>query len=220
MFKSSRYFLRVTMCQLLTLFVFATAIPAFAQSCPGENDEPAITVKTAAGPTLIVCGFEDREVKAAKGKRAFTDFDVYAVIGEGGPKKIFSGEAADTYWVQTLPKKGIQLEELWFFSDEPKPAIKSEITCVADDCKRGEEKCVFKMKKNPFPKALAEFKKKSESKILGEDGEELMDQIFAQAVTGDKAAKEFYAGEHKELDPALSEIFKSNQEKLRLDCKP
>lgn len=216
MTKGSRYFLRVTLCQIIAL----TACPVFAQSCPGENDEPAISVKTEAGPTLLVCGFEDREVKSPKGKRAFTDFDVYAVVANKGPEKIFSGEAADTYWVTALPKKGLQLEELWFFSDEPKPAIKSEITCVERECKRGEEKCVFKMKKNPFPKALAEFKKKSESKILGEDGEELMDQIFAQAVTGDKAAKEFYAADHKELDPALSDIFKSNQAKLKLDCKP
>jgi len=135
-------------------------------------------------------------------------------------KKIFSGEASDTYWIQTLPKKGLQLEELWFFAEEPKAAISSEITCVADDCKRGEEKCVFKMKKNPFPKALAAFKKKSSSGIIGEDGEELLDQIFAQAITGDKAAKEFYSGDGAGLDPALTEIFKSNKEKLKLSCKP
>jgi hypothetical protein len=203
------------------LFALAfTALPASAQSCPGENDEPAISVKTEAGPTLIVCGFEDHEVKAAKDKRAFTDFGVYAAVGEKTPQKIFSAESSETYWIQSLTKKGLQLEELWFFSDDPKPAIQKQITCTAETCAVGEAKCIFKMKKNPFPKALAAFKKKAAAGKLGEDGEELLDQIFAQAITGDKAAKEFYSKDPGQLDPAMAEVFKGNQEKLKLDCKP
>jgi hypothetical protein len=204
---------------LLFAFVF-TALPASAQSCPGENDEPAISVKTEAGPTLIVCGFEDHEVKTAKDKRAFSDFNIYAVVGEKAPQKVFSGESSETYWIQALTKKGLQLEELWFFSDDPKPAIRREITCTAETCTLGEQTCIFKMKKNPFPKALAEFKKKSAAGKLGEDGEELLDQIFAQAVTGNKAAKEFYSHDPGQLDPAMAEVFKGNQEKLKLSCKP
>jgi hypothetical protein len=212
--------LRVNLNLALLLALLFTATPALAQSCPGENDEPAISVKTEAGPTLIVCGFEDHEVKAGKDKRAFTDFSIYSAVGEKTPQKVFSGESSETYWIQSLTKKGLQLEELWFFSDDPKPAIQRQITCTAEACAVGEPKCIFKMKRNPFPKALAEFKKKASAGKLGEDGEELLDQIFAQAITGDKAAKEFYSKDPGQLDSAMTEVFKGNQEKLKLSCKP
>ncbi len=197
------------------------AVPAMAQSCPGEDDDPAFLVKTTAGPSLFLCGFEDREVKAAKGKRSYTDFDIYFVTeASKEPHKVFSGESSETYWAKAIPGKGIELEELWFFSEEPRAALQSMVSCTAEACKVSEEKCIFKMKRNPFPKALAEFKKKSAAGKITDEGEELIDQIFAQALTGDKAAKEFYSSEPKGLDPALKEVFTTNQSKLKLGCKP
>ena len=47
-----------------------------------------------------------------------------------------------------------------------------------------------------------------------EDSEELLDQIFGQAVTGDKKAIEFYAKAPAGLDVAMSEAFATNKKKL------
>jgi hypothetical protein len=240
-----------------TIIFLSLIFPALAWAqCPGEDAEPAMTVKVKDGTTLFVCGFEDRDVPGAKGKRAFSDFAVYYELGakeeseakvsppppvagtsvpagasKGAPPnsaangtsfdapKAFASDANETYWVKAIPGKGLEVEELWFFTDRPTPALKQEITCTADACAPGPAKCILKMKPNPFPKALAQFKKRSAAGTLKDDGEELLDQIFAQAFLGDKAAKEFYASTPAKLDPALNEAFTTNQKKLAAGCK-
>jgi hypothetical protein len=191
-----------------------------AQNCPSDDSEAAVTVKTKAGPTVFVCGFEDREVPRQKGKRAFSDFDVY-FKSEKNPTatKIFTAEEDETYWVSAQAEKGVQLEELWFFNDKPQSALHREITCTAETCTLSAEKCVFKMKSNPFPKALAQFQSKAKEGKLQDNGEELLDQIFAQAIKGDKAAKDFYASKPSGLDKALTEVFETNHKKLKQGCK-
>lgn len=203
----------------LLWLVLLFAVPLWAQ-CPGEDAEPAISVKTGTGPTIFLCGFEDREV-SRKGKRAFADFTVYySTPKQTTPQKVFSSEPSETYWVKAIPNKAMQFEELWFFSEKPQPAIRREVTCNAGSCQVSDPKCVLKMKSKPFPKALAEFQKRSAEGSLKDDGEDLIDQIFAEAFTGDKAAKEFYAKEPAGLDPALLEAFSTNRKKLEQGCKP
>lgn len=184
--------------------------------CPGQDDEPAMAVPTEAGPTLVVCGFEDHEVVSPTGKRAFSDFVVYYVTATNKePQKLFNSEIAETFWLRGNTGKGVEMEEVWFFSEQPKPALWREITCEAESCKVSDAKCVFQMKSNPFPKALADFEKKRKNpKKLEEDGEELLDQIWAQALLGDKGAQTFYQGEATGFDENLTEVFASNKKKL------
>ncbi len=232
-------------------------LPVFAQ-CPGEDPEPAMTVKTSNGTTLFVCGFEDRDVAGSKGKRAFSDFAVYYELSakeEAGEKiappppippagapakpakgappnsaaavpatvfdslKAFASTPNETYWIKQIPGKGLELEELWFFSEKPTPALRQEITCTADTCSASPQKCILKMKANSFPKALPEFRKRSAAGSLKDDGEELIDQIFAQAFLGDAAAIEFYKAQPANLDPALIEAFTTNKKKLETGCQ-
>ncbi len=174
-----------------------------------------MSVKTEAGPTLALCGFEDHEVVSPTGKRAFSEFVIYYTTASNKePQKLFSSEIAETFWAKATEGKGLELEEVWFFSEQPKPAIWREITCDAEKCTLSDAKCVFSMKSNPFPKALAEFEKKKKAKKLEEDGEELLDQIWAQALLGDKAAQTFYTADAKGLDENLTEVFDSNKKKL------
>jgi hypothetical protein len=184
---------------------------AWAQSCPGADDEPAMKIKTTAGPTLVVCGFEDHDSPAPKGSLAFSDFTVYA--SGGGIKqdtKIFASEPSETYWVKS-DSKGLQLEQLWFFSDKPQPALRRRVDCTAESCALSSATCILKLKRNPYPKALARFKKGA----LGDDGEDILDQIWAQALAGDAAAVKFYASKPADLEPGLSEVFDTNQKKLQ-----
>lgn len=210
---------------LLSLILFAFTSPAWAEKCPGADDEPSLSITTTAGPTLILCGFEDHEVTSPQGKRAFSEFAVYYTTATNKqPQKVFSSQAAETFWAKPAEGKGLELEEVWFFADQPKPAIWHEITCQAESCAISPAKCVFQMKANPFPKALGEFEQKKKKKDLAEDGEELLDQIWAQALLGDKGAQTFYAGTLEGLDENLSEVFDSNKKKLAdlktVNCKP
>lgn len=196
------------------------SLPAMAQNCPGDDNEPAVSVKTQAGPTLILCGFEDREVKSPKGKRAFSAFTVYAFIAEGkAPEKVFTGDDTETYWARANPMKGIDLEELWFFSeDKPTAGFGRTITCTTELCTLSEPKCLFK-KPNPFPKALVQFRKQAEAHKLDDDGEELVDQIFAHALSGNKEAKEFYATAPTNFPKDVAEAWAANKKKLETGCK-
>lgn len=173
-------------------------------------------MKTEAGPTLVLCGYEDHEVVSPTGKRAFSEFTVYySTEAKPEPQKLFSSEVAETFWARADGGKLLELEEVWFFSEQPKPAIRREITCTAEECKVSDAKCVFSMKANPFPKALADFEKKRKTKEIEDEGEELLDQIWAQALLGDKAAQTFYETEQAGLDENLTEVFQSNKKKLR-----
>ena len=197
---------------------------AFAQACLSGDDDPALKVKAAHGVTLVVCGFEDREVKSPKGKRAFADFTIYALIPNvKEPQKVFASGASETFWIKANEGQGFELEELWFFSEEPKPALWQEISCEASGCKVSSGKCVFKMKPNSFPRAIKSFEKLRSSAKLEEEGEELLDQVWAQALTGDPKAQKFYDGKLEGVSPSLIEVFTSNKAKLKeltdLKCK-
>ncbi len=198
---------------LIIVMFFSASV--WAEGCPGQDTEPALSVKTEAGPTLVLCGFEDHEVVSPTGKRAFSEFVIYFTTATNKePQKLFNSEVAETFWAKGTEGKGLELEEVWFFSEQPKPAIWREITCEAEKCTLSAAKCVFSMKPNPFPKALADFEKKKKAKTLEEDGEELLDQIWAQALLGDKPAQTFFDGDAKGLDDNLTEVFDSNKKKL------
>lgn len=200
-------------------FLFLTIAISFcahAESCLDGDDDPALKVKTDSGHSLVVCGFEDHDVKTTEGKRAFADFTVYSVrTKDKKSSKVFESGASETFWIKPVKNKGLELEELWFFSEEPKPALWQEILCDDSGCKLSQAKCVFKMKPNSFPRALSEFEKARKAGDLSDDGEELLDQIWAQALTGDKAAQKFYNGKQTGLDESLMEVFESNKKKLR-----
>jgi hypothetical protein len=183
--------------------------------CPRAGDEPAIRIKTEAGPEIYVCGFEDHEVVSPTGKRAFSDFVVtYSTHAQSKPQKLFGSQAAETFWLKSSDGKNLELEEVWFFAEQPKPAIWREIVCTAETCSVSNPKCVFSMKSNPFPKALKDFEKKKKAGQLEEVGEELLDQIWAQALLGDQSAQTFYQSSVGGLDPNLTEVFESNKSKL------
>lgn len=204
--------------------VFGFSFSAWGQACLSGDDDPAMKVKAANGITLVVCGFEDREVKSPKGKRAFADFTIYAQIPNvKEPQKVFMSGASETFWIKGVEGKGFQLEELWFFSDEPKAALWQEITCESSSCKVSSGKCVFKMKPNSFPNAIKKFEKLRAKGKIEEDGEEILDQIWAQALTGDTKAQKFYDSGIEGVSPSLMEVFNSNKAKLKeltdLKCK-
>jgi hypothetical protein len=183
--------------------------------CPKPGDEPVMKIKTEAGAELFVCGFEDHEVISPTGKRAFSDFVVtYSTAAQPKPQKLFGSQVAETFWVKAVEGKGLELEEVWFFAEQPKPAIWREIVCSAEACTVSDAKCVFSMKANPFPKALKEFEKKKRDNKLSEEGEELLDQIWAQALLGDLSAQLFYQNASAGLDENLTEVFESNRAKL------
>ncbi|HMN69785.1 MAG TPA: hypothetical protein PKC28_14675 [Bdellovibrionales bacterium] len=206
-----------------SLVLLFAPITAFAMGCPGEDAEPAFTAKTEGALTLSLCGFEDHEVQVTKGKRAFSEFQIFSFSAKAPtPVQVFTAEENETYWAKALPGKGIELEELWFFSEKPQPAVVRTITCKDEACTVSEPKCVFKMKKNPFPKALKDFETRHKAGTLGEDGEELIDQIFAQAVTGDKGARAFYEtpAAPVNLGTELKHVYEANKKKLSEACKP
>lgn len=186
-----------------------------ADICPRPGEEPVMKLKTEAGPELFVCGFEDHEVVSPTGKRAFSDFVItYSTASQPKPQKIFASQAAETFWAKPVEGKGLELEEVWFFAEQPKPAIWREIVCTAEGCTLSGAKCVFSMKANPFPKALKEFEKKKRANDLSEEGEELLDQIWAQALLGDLSSQLFYQSAAQGLDANLTEVFESNKAKL------
>lgn len=204
---------------LFPILLVAVTVPGRAAvvPCPSDDSEPALEMTTSAGPTLEVCGFEDHEIKAPKGTRVFADFAVYATPDKT-PVKVYSAEDDETYFVRVNGERGLEIDELWFFNDKPAPAVRREITCVGDVCSASEPKCIYKVKKNPFPKAVATFSKKMKDGKIKEDGEELLDQIFVQTLAGDKAAKAFYEKPPEGLTPELIVILEANKKKLNLVC--
>jgi hypothetical protein len=206
--------MRAIQFSLLSFFVSVQAWPAV---CP-SGDDPPLTVTTKAGPVLSVCGFEDREVSSPKNKRAFMEFTVhYTAPNKPEPQKLFTADLADTYWVRVLDRgRGLELEELWFFSEKPQPALSRTITCEGESCKLSPARCIFKIKPNSYPKALAKLEEERKKGKFDEDGEELLDQIFAQALTGDEKAKAFYAAKMLDgFDEAMIEAFTANQKKIQ-----
>ncbi len=175
-------------------------------------------MKTASGVSLQVCGFEDNEVKAPKGTHTFSGFSIFSVKAGSPPVKIYTSDEDETYWVRASGQRGLEVEELWFFTDDPVAGLRREVTCTADTCSVSEPKCIYKAKKNPFPKAIAKFNQKLKEGKLKDDGEELIDQIFAQALGGDKAALAFYEKAPAGLSPDLVDIFETNKKKLTTAC--
>lgn len=202
---------------LPVLLKFSLSAMAAIQPCPSEDSEPALEMKTAAGPSLEVCGFEDHDVKAPKDTHTFSDFSIFATKDKT-PEKIWTSSESETYWVRVNGQRGLEVEELWFFTDNPVAGLRREVVCTADACTVSEPKCIYKAKKNAFPKALASFNKKLKDGKLKDDGEELLDQIFAQALAGDKSATAFYEKAPAGLTPDLTEVFEGNKKKLSLQC--
>lgn len=202
---------------LVHLFVFISSVAGTVQPCPSEDSEPALEMKTAVGPSLQVCGFEDHDVKLPNGARAFADFSVFYTT-KSSPQKVFTSEVDETYGVRVNGQRGLEVEELWFFSDRPVAGIRREIFCEGEVCKVSEPKCVYKSKRSPFPKALATFERRLKEGKLKDDGEELIDQIFAQALSGDKNALAFYQQSPAGLPADLAEVYEGNKKKLSLKC--
>lgn len=189
--------------------------PARATVCP-SGDDANFEFKTKAGPVISVCGFEDREIKSPKGKRPFTEFSIYYTSTKvTQPEKIFSSEMSDTYWIQPKGESSLEIEELWFFANKPQGALARQVTCSAETCTVSGARCIFKIKANSYPKALAKFEAEKKKGKFDEDGEELLDQIFAQALTGDAKALQFYEKAPPDgLDAAMAEAFQTNHKKL------
>ncbi|MBX3020290.1 MAG: hypothetical protein KF799_01330 [Bdellovibrionales bacterium] len=198
--------------RLIFVSILLLAGRAHGETCPGADDEPAMKVKTAAGPVVVVCGFEDRE-ETVKGKKTFTDFTVYGwPAGAKEPAKVFAADPIDTYWARVVEDKGLELEEVWFFADKPQAALTRQVTCTPAACEVSVATCVLKLKKNPHPKALASFQKKIPH---GDVAENLLEDIWAQALTGDKNAQDFFATAPKGLSAELTEDFNTFKAKLQ-----
>ena len=101
-----------------------------------------------------------------------------------------------------------------FFSDKPEPALLRQVNCSAESCSLTPPKCVLKLRKNPYPKALANYHKHPPDD-LGDHGEDIIDQIFAQALSGDAAALKFFEVAPAHLDGRLDEVFDSDKRKLK-----
>lgn len=200
----------------ISLLSFFASVPAWSAICP-NGDEPPLTVTTKSGAVLSVCGFEDHEVNSPKSKRAFMEFTVhYTTPQKTEPLKLFASDVADTYWVRVVEGKGLELEELWFFSEQPQPALSRTILCEGESCKVSPARCIYNIKPNSYPKALAKLDEERKKGKFDEDGEELLDQIFAQALTGDEKAKAFYRSKAPSgFDEAMTEAFVANQKKIQ-----
>jgi hypothetical protein len=201
---------------LFSLLLFTVSLKAWSAVCP-NGDEPSLTVTAKTGANLFLCGFEDHEVDSPKTKRAFTEFTVYYIANkQTEPRKLFASDIADTYWVRILEGKGMELEELWFFSEKPQAALSRVIACDGDTCELSPARCIFNIKPNSYPKALTKLEEERRKGRFDEDGEELLDQVFAQALTGDEKAKAFYATKAPGgFDEAMKEAFSANQKKIR-----
>jgi hypothetical protein len=207
-----------TLISVLSLLVFVPlAAEAAVLPCPSEDAEPALEMKTAAGPSLEICGFEDHEVKAPKGTRVFSDFKIF-FTADKTPAELWKSDEGDSYFVRVNGERGLEVEELWFFTEKPTAVTRREVTCTADACAVSEPKCIYKAKAKAYPKALANFNKKLKENKLKDDGEELLDQIFAQALGGDKDSKAFYEKAPAGLTPDLIDVFESNKKDLSLSC--
>ena len=193
---------------------------AWGAPCPSEDAEPALQVKTSIGAILELCGFEDHEASGSKGDRAFSDFSIFLRSGKDKiPQKIFESQEAETYWVRVKNKDILEIDELWFFSETPDVGLRQEISCsTSDKCEVTAPKCIYSSKKALFPKAVKNFLRKMREGKLKDDGEEALDQIFAQALVGDKDAKKFFEKAPAGLPKDLQDIYDSNKKKLSL-CK-
>lgn len=197
----------------LALVIFGS-ISAFGQTCPGAEDDAALAMLTKAGPSLFLCGFEDHETNSPNGQRTFGDFTVYINTPKlKAPEVVYTSEIGSLFWVKP-EDNGMEMTELWFFSDDPVPAIVSHLVCEAETCKVTAAKCILDLKKNPYPKALPKYLK--DIKNIGNEGEDLLDQIFAQALAGDKAALKFYQKAPKGMDTRLTDVYESDQHKLKV----
>lgn len=188
----------------LFIVVLLLSVRLHAQECPGEDNEPALKHKTAAGPELILCGNAGED-------GTYTDFKVYAwPAGAKQGTEVFASDVDVLYTVS----KDMKIVEQWTIGESLAPAVERGITCTKDKCQVAAPKCAWKMKKNPFPKALAALKKGAKD----EEGEDLLDQVLAQAIGGDKAALEFFAHPPK-FDASLADSFAHDKQNLELARK-
>lgn len=208
----------------ISILLFATR--ANAQACPGADDEPALSVKSAAGITLLVCGREDREEESSRSKVAFESFSVYAwAPGGKESRKLYSSESSETHFFSVIPDKGFLVEEMWELIDKPQPFYQREVSCSGPtlaDCQITASKCALKIKKNAYPLALKKLRGKG--KLAGDEAEDLIDQILVQALTGDKSAAQFFAEVPTSMSADLKETFEENKKRLqearKLNCLP
>lgn len=201
----------------LLVSILCFSVTAFAQVCP-DGDEPPLVHGLGDDLQLVVCGYEDHDFPAEGNLRAFSEFAVHTAKGEDVGPKIYSSPEGLTQFIADTAK-GFAMTEVWEVGDKMLPSLKRELTCVGSQCKVGPPTCVLKAPKNPYPKALSEVQLKLKKGKKNSVSEEEIDNVFAQAMGGDKEAAKFFTGSQpKLLDGGAAEAWQAAHNRIG-QCK-
>jgi len=89
---------------------------------------------------------------------------------------------------------------------------KFAIACTEQECSPQQPQCTLKLGKNPFPKALTEYKKAL--KTTAGDNEKALSETLMQALSGDQHARKFLETSKPLLDGHVSEMFSEAKDNL------
>lgn len=175
------------------------SVPSLPLFCPSEyfgNPEPILKITQSGAPSLLVCSSRDFDLpKGGVEKLLLTTFKVISLTGRTAQPEIFfdSKNEEETYRIIPL-EQGVQISERYTTKKGEIPLLSFSVKCSEKGCRRGRKVCVIpKKEKNPFPHALDDWKKrihKSEGVEVGGEAplDELVDQLFEQALSGDQNA--------------------------------
>lgn len=202
--------------------------PKLPFACPSEwagNPEPVLMVSQPGMPTLLVCSERDFDhLKNDAGKVELSMFKILTKTSVLAKPEILFDSKNENENYRIIPiEHGVQVSELYEFNSNRIPLLSFPVRCSSAGCRRGKKVCVIPERaKNPFPKALAEWRKRIDTAdgtaVSGETPfDELVDQLFEQALTGDlKSFRAFDRGDTAEKLPRdAKKIFLSHQRALK-----
>jgi hypothetical protein len=174
-------------------------MPRLPMICPSEwagNPEPVVKITQKGMPTLLVCSERDFErQKTGAEKIELSLFKVLALTSRGAKPEVFFDSKNENEVYRIIPlEAGVQISEQYEFRSKRIPLLSFSVKCTEAGCRRGRKGCVIPERaKNPHPKALNEWKKRidevEKADVTGETPlDELVDQLFEQALTGDLKA--------------------------------
>jgi hypothetical protein len=181
--------------------------------CPGSSeiaDAPKMRLISKAGPTLMICGFEEVAPKEARKKRSLSEMKIYSIVKNEAPRLIFESSSLETHWLRELPKEGVALDEIWQVAGRQFAALKFEIRCKASGCEAEPPHCGDTAPRHPFPHVMKELEKPTRSKAAAVARLDiLIEQAFAEALGGNEKAQAYFLDrpEPESLDGAFAEDF-------------
>ena len=139
--------------------------PRLPTMCPSEwagNPEPVVKVAQAGQPTLLVCSERDYEqAKDSAGKIELSMFKVLSLTGPLAKPEVYFSSRNENELYHVIPiENGVQISEQYEFRSNRIPLLSFAVRCKDGGCHRGKKVCVIPDRpKNPYPKALGEWRK-------------------------------------------------------------